>query len=213
MDQAPAFVLDSPPLTATTGQPYDYSFTASGIPAPSYALAGGAPSWLSVNTATGEVTGTPPTGTTTFTYAVTATNTVGAATAGPFTVTVTKPSPNADISAALACPTAMTVGGTGTGTCTLTVANAGPATASKVIAAIALPAALSELSCTGGCTRYANVFTWALPSLASGTSATFSITVRASKTGTALVLAAAASHNPDPHPLNNIATQQITIKH
>jgi uncharacterized repeat protein (TIGR01451 family) len=124
---------------------------------------------------------------------------------------VTKPSPNADISAALACPTTMTVGGTGT--CTLTVANAGPATATKVAAAIALPAALSELSCTGGCTRYANVYTWTLPSLASGASAAFRITLQASKTGTVLVLAAAASHNPDPKPLNNVATQQITIKH
>jgi hypothetical protein len=211
VDQAPAFVLDSPPLTATTGLPYDYTFTASGTPAPTYALAPGAPSWLSVNPATGEVTGTPPAGTTTFSYSVTATNRAGTATAGPFTVTVTKPSPNADISAALACPTIMTVGGTGT--CTLTVANAGPATATKVAAAIALPAALSELSCTGGCTRYANVYTWTLPSLASGASAAFRITLQASKTGTVLVLAAAASHNPDPKPLNNVATQQITIKH
>ena len=210
VDQAPAFVLASPPLTATTGQPYDYTFTASGTPAPAYTLTG-APSWLSVNPATGEVTGTPPVGTTTFTYSVTATNRAGTATAGPFTVTVTTPSPNADISAALACPTTMTVGGTGT--CTLTVANAGPATATKVIAAIALPAALSVLSCTGGCARYANVFTWAQPSLARGASTAFTITVQASKTGTALVLAAAASHNPDPKPLNNIATQQITIKH
>ena len=37
--------------------------------------------------------------------------------------------------------------------------------------------------------------------------------MQASKTGTALVLAAAASANPDPKPLNNLAAQQITIKH
>jgi hypothetical protein len=30
--QAPAFVLDTPPLTATVGQPYDYTFEASGPP-------------------------------------------------------------------------------------------------------------------------------------------------------------------------------------
>jgi Domain of unknown function DUF11 len=90
---------------------------------------------------------------------------------------------------------------------------AGPATASKVIAAIALPAALSELSCTPGCTRHANVYTWALPSLASGASVAFRITLRASKTGTALVMAAAASQNPDPNPLNNIAISQVSIKH
>jgi uncharacterized repeat protein (TIGR01451 family) len=210
VDQAPVFVLDSPPATAVAGQEYGYSFEASGTPAPAYALAAGAPSWLSINASTGELTGTPPAGTTSFSYTVTAANVAGTATAGPFTVTVTKPSPDADISAALACPATMTVGGTGT--CTLTVANAGPATASKVAAGILLPAALSELSCTASCARHANVFTWTLASLASGASAKFDLTIKASKTGTALVLAAAVSQNPDPKPLNNISTQQITIK-
>jgi uncharacterized repeat protein (TIGR01451 family) len=207
--QAPAFVIAGPPLTAVAGQAYDYTFTASGTPAPSYVLASGAPSWLSVNASTGEVTGTPPAGTTSFSYAVTATNLAGAATAGPFTVTVTKASFNADISAALSCPAALTVGGSGT--CTLTVANAGPATASKVVAGVLLPAALSELSCTSGCVRHANVFTWALASLAPGASAKFAITVQASAAGKVLVLAAVASQNFDPHPLNNISAQQITI--
>jgi large repetitive protein len=100
----------------------------------------------------------------------------------------------------------------GTGTCTLTVANAGPATASKVAAGVGLPAALSEVSCTSGCARHANVFTWSLASLASGASAKFSITVKASVAGKVLVLAAAASQNPDPKPLNNISISQITIK-
>jgi uncharacterized repeat protein (TIGR01451 family) len=209
VNQAPAFVIGSPPLTAVTGQAYDYTFEASGTPAPSYALASGAPSWLSVNPATGEVTGTPPAGTTSFSYAVTATNVVGTATAGPFTVTVTKPSANADISATLTCPASMTVGGTGT--CTLTVANAGPATATKVVAGVALPAALSETSCTSACARHANVFTWTLTSLASGASAKFTITIKADAKGKVLMLAAAASQNPDPEPLNNISTQQITI--
>jgi uncharacterized repeat protein (TIGR01451 family) len=202
-------VIDSPPLTAVAGQAYDYTFTTSGTPAPTYALASGAPSWLSVNASTGEVTGTPPAGTTSFSYAVTATNVAGTATAGPFTVTVAKASSNADISAVLSCPATLTTGSTGT--CTLTVANAGPATASKITAGVALPAALSETSCASGCARHANVFTWTLASLASGASAKFSITVKASAAGKVLVLAAAASHNPDPHPLNNISIQQITI--
>ena len=209
VDQAPAFVLDSPPLTAVAGQQYGYTFEASGTPAPGYALASGAPSWLSVNASTGQVTGTPPSGTTSFSYAVIATNAAGTATAGPFTVTVTKPSANADISAVLSCPAGLTVGGTGT--CTLTVANAGPATATKVVAGILLPPALSETSCTPGCARHANVFTWTLASLASGASAQFAITVKASAAGKVLVLAAAASQNPDPNPLNNITVQQITI--
>ncbi|HTW02454.1 MAG TPA: putative Ig domain-containing protein [Streptosporangiaceae bacterium] len=211
VNQAPAFVIDSPPATAAAGQLYDYTFTASGTPAPTYALASGAPSWLSVNAATGEVSGTPPSGTTTFSYSVTAGNAAGTATAGPFTVTVTKPSPSADISAALSCPASLTVGATGT--CTLTITNNGPAVASKLVAGLVIPAALSQVSCSSGCIRQANVDAWTLASLASGASAKFSVTVRADRTGTATVLAAAASQSPDAKPLNNIAAAQITVKH
>ena len=124
-DQAPAFVTDSPPLATAPGQAYAYTFAATGIPAPVYALAAGAPAWLTINAATGQVTGTPPAVTTSFTYAVTATNTVGTATAGPYTVTVTRAAAHADISAALACPAALPAGTAGT--CTLTAANGGPA--------------------------------------------------------------------------------------
>jgi uncharacterized repeat protein (TIGR01451 family) len=207
----PAFVMDSPPLTAAAGQPYDYTFTASGTPAPTYALADGAPSWLSVDASTGEVTGTPPADTTTFAYSVTATNADGSATAGPFTVTVTAAgtSTKADVSAALTCPASLTADDTGT--CTLTVANAGPAAASKVVAGVRLPAQLSEVSCTSDCARHANVFTWTTEALASGASAQFSITVKANAAGKATVLAAVAAQNCDPHPRNNISVQQITI--
>jgi uncharacterized repeat protein (TIGR01451 family) len=211
VDGAPAFVMDSPPLTAAAGQPYDYTFTASGTPAPTYALASGAPSWLSVDASTGEVTGTPPSGTTSFSYSVTATNDSGTATAGPFTVTVTTAttSSKADISAALSCPASLTAGGTGT--CTLTVANAGPATASNVVAGVLLPPALSEVSCTASCARHRNVFTWTTAALASGASAQFSVTVKANAAGKARVLAVAASQNPDHNPRNNISVQQIAI--
>jgi Domain of unknown function DUF11 len=91
------------------------------------------------------------------------------------------------------------------------VANAGPASASKVVGAVLLPAALPETSCTASCTRHGNVFTWSVGTLASGASSSFTITVKASKTGTALVLAVAASSNPDPKPLNNIAISPIAV--
>ena len=133
-------------------------------------------------------------------------------TAGPFTVTVTTASSSsskADVSAALSCPAEMTVGDTGT--CTLTVANAGPGTASTVEAGVRLPAALSEVSCTSDC-AVANVFTWTLTGLASGDSAQFAVTVKASAAGRARVLAAAISQNCDPNPRNNISVQQITIE-
>jgi Domain of unknown function DUF11 len=163
-----------------------------------------------INATTGEVTGTPPTGTKSFSYAVTATDTAGTATAGPYTITVTQPSPDADISAALTCPATLTLGTTGT--CTLTIANAGPAAATKIAAAVLLRAAVSEQSCTGSCTRHANVLTWTLASLASGTTAAYTITVKASAAGNATILALAAATNPGPHPLNNIAVAPIAIK-
>ena len=209
VNQAPAFVVDRPPLTVTAGQEYEYVFAASGTPAPAYALAAGAPSWLSVNGSTGELTGTPPAGTRSFTYTVTAANAAGTATAGPFTVHVAKAPVNADISAALSCPASLKAGAAGT--CTLTVANAGPATARKVLAAVVLPAALPEVSCAAGCARHGNVFTWRLASLASGASPEFTITIKATRTGRARVVAIAVSQSPDPRPRNNIAVQTISI--
>jgi choice-of-anchor C domain-containing protein len=81
---APVFTEDSPPLSALAGSTYSAIFFAAGVPA--YSLTG-APSWLSI-TPFGAVTGTPPTGTTSFSYSVTASNSDGNAVAGPYTVAV-----------------------------------------------------------------------------------------------------------------------------
>jgi uncharacterized repeat protein (TIGR01451 family) len=155
------------------------------------------------------VNGTPPAGTTSFTYSVTAANTAGTATAGPYIVTIAPTTSKADVSAALTCPATMTIGRTGT--CTLTVANNGPAAASKLTAGILLPPALSEMSCTPGCAEHDNLLTWTQDTLPAGGNATFTTTIKASAAGKALVLAAAASRNPDPSPLNNIGIQKISI--
>ena len=86
---APKFTVDSPPLTATVGAPYSYTFQATGTPVPTYALGTGAPSFLTINATTGAVSGTPPTGTTSFAYSIVASNgTLPNATAGAFTVVV-----------------------------------------------------------------------------------------------------------------------------
>ena len=210
VDQAPAWVVDSPPLTATTGHLYDYVFTASGTPAPSYALAG-APSWLSVNPGTGEVSGTPPKGTTSFNYQVTATNSAGTATTGPFSVTVTTVAgKQADLAVTLACPAYLKAGGAGK--CTVKTANNGPNPAGNVTAAVALPASLAKVSCSNGCTQDGNVFTWTRAFLAASGSATHTITVKAAVAGHAQVAANTSAATSDPHPGNNFTTATIVIK-
>jgi hypothetical protein len=87
----PVFTTDSPPLTVPSGLLYTGYFGAAGVPSPTYALAPGAPAWLSLDPSfAGIVSGAPPAGTTSFTFSVLASNGVGPiATAGPFTVTVT----------------------------------------------------------------------------------------------------------------------------
>ena len=91
VDQAPGFTAATPPTTASVGQPYAYTFAASGSPAPTFTLANGAPSWLTLDAGTGALSGTPPAGTSSFTYSITAVNSVGTTSAGPFTVTVAQP--------------------------------------------------------------------------------------------------------------------------
>jgi len=87
----PAFTAASPPLAAPVGATYVYTFAANGFPPPTYALATGAPSWLSINRITGALSGALPSGVTSFTFSVLATNVVGSATAGPFIVAVGSP--------------------------------------------------------------------------------------------------------------------------
>jgi len=72
--QVPVFVLDAPPTTATVGKSYAYTFSAQGTPVATYALNTAAPTWLSINSTTGALTGTPPSGTKSFTYSVIASN-------------------------------------------------------------------------------------------------------------------------------------------
>lgn len=203
----PVFTQDSPPLTAAAGTPYSYQFIASGTPSPTYSLGTGAPSWLTIDPTTGQVTGTPPAGTTSFSYPVLATNTAApnGVAAGPFKVAV---SDKADIQAALSCPSGLTVGKSAT--CTLTVTNAGPALAGHVVAGATVAPALRVTGCSGGCSRFGGVVGWTLGSLPAGQSDTLTISVMAARPGLALVTAADGSANPDPHPLNNLAA--VTVK-
>jgi hypothetical protein len=77
--QAPSFGADSPPTTATVGQPYTYTFIATGSPDMMTYTLKGAPAWLTINASSGAVSGKAPAGAGDFSYAVT-TSTVTPAT-------------------------------------------------------------------------------------------------------------------------------------
>lgn len=78
-------ITSGAPTTATAGQPYSYTVTASGTPTPTY-TATGLPAGLTLNGATGAITGTPTTpGSSTVT--ITASN--GTAPNATTTVTIT----------------------------------------------------------------------------------------------------------------------------
>ncbi len=210
VDQAPKAVLAAPGRSAAVKQLYGYLFAASGTPAPSYALATGAPTWLSINRFDGRLTGTPPAGTKSFSYSVKVSNTVGTTTAGPFNVTIGKPTSTANLRLVMSCPATLTVGVKKA--CTLTVTNLGPVAAAAVMAAIELPASLTELSCTAGCTAQANDYVWALDRLTKGMSNKLSVTFRAAAAGHGQFVAVVDSTTADSNTANNVATATVTIQ-
>jgi len=210
VNQGPAFTQDTPPTSMTAGQAYAYTFAASGDPAPSFALAAGAPTWLSLDPASGALSGTPPAGTTSFTYAVVAANSAGTVTAGPFTVTVqqdTNPR-DADISTALACPGSAPVGAVAS--CTVTILNAGPSTAHFVAAEVALPFPFWRVS-SGGGWWFGHFGLWFVGRLGPGSSTSFTVSFRAVWPTSGTVWAAAWSANPDPSWSDNVATASVSF--
>ncbi len=209
VEQVPTFTLDPPPATGTVRQSYTYTFAAAGVPAPAYSLAPGAPPWLSIDATSGALSGTPPTGTTSFTYSVIATNSVGSATAGPFTVAVATPTDSrlAEVSAALSCPAAVQV--RADASCTLTVANAGPATARFVTASIRLPFRFWRVSSSRGGLWFGNAGVWFVRSLSPGSSATFTVGFQARMPGRGRVVGAGISGSPDPDRADNVAVATV----
>ncbi len=214
VDQMPAFTADAPPTTDTGGDDYAYTFDASGVPAPTFALAPGAPSWLTMDSTSGTLSGTPPAGTTSFSYSVIATNGVGSASAGPFSVAVAPPPPpphlqDADISATLGCPTVVAV--RSVGNCTLIVRNAGPATARFVTVELALPFRFARVGATRGGFWFGNVGTWFVGALDPGSAATFSVSFVAFFPGRDTVVGLGLAETRDSDYANNLATAPVTV--
>jgi uncharacterized repeat protein (TIGR02543 family) len=147
--EAPHFTTDSPSTSAVVDTSYAYTFAASGNPAPTFSLSG-APGWLSVSTTTGAVSGTPPSGTTSFSYTVKASNGVTPmAAAGPFNVTVSAvPATPTGVTATAGVSSAKvtwTVPATG-GTPTSFVVHASPSVAAETVGGSATSATVGGLT-------------------------------------------------------------------
>lgn len=141
---APQWTADSPSLSSHVGADYSYTFAASGTPAPTYALVD-APSWLSINSTTGVVSGTVPWGTGGgFSYSVAASNSVGTITTSAFAVSVGRGGyHHSNLATSLSCPS----GVSGRGTCTLYVRDDSWSRDRGVTATIYLPSELHATSC------------------------------------------------------------------
>jgi hypothetical protein len=83
--------------------------------------------------------------------------------------------------------------------------------ASQVTAGLSPPAALAPGTCGPGCSRAGNVLIWQQASLAAGATTADTVTVRAGRAGTTVILGVAVSRTRDPQPRNNLASALITI--
>jgi uncharacterized repeat protein (TIGR01451 family) len=159
------------------------------------------------------VSGTPPSGTTTFTYAVVASNGVNPnATAGPFAVTVNSTSTrSADLSVTIGAPTTATKGSTVT--YSIVVTNSGPAAAANgALVFLAGPNASFVSASPNPFINVDGLWTWTFAKLDAGQSMTFTLHLKLTKAGTVLTTAAVGADTHDPKLGNNAAVTRTTVK-
>src|SRR5205823_4135151 len=99
----------------------------------------------------------------------------------------------------------------GTVTATITVTNRGPDAATSVLTSVVVARGLTVTAAPGGTVRN-GVVVYARPSLASGASVTYTLTLRAGNSATTSGLAVGTvSAVRDPAPLSNIAGSAIRV--
>jgi hypothetical protein len=193
---------------ATQGQSYSETISATGVPTPTFS-ATGLPPGLSIDSATGVISGTP-TAAATYTVEVTASNAAGSPTA-TYTLVVnpeTPPPNKADLSIHLSGSSSTAKPGASF-TYTVTVSNAGPATATNVVTGLAT-AGLGSVTASGTA-RHGSIagitgLLFVDPSLASGASTTYTVTGTVTvHFGVIGAAAATRSDVPDPNVRNNAA--------
>ncbi len=116
---------------------------------------------------------------------------------GQATVTV----PSADVVTTKTGPATSSVGATFD--YTVTYKNNGPDTARNLVVKDTLPAQVTFLSATGGGTQAGGIVTWNVGDVVNGATASFTVTVSANATGSAVNVAASTSDSFDPALANN----------
>lgn len=130
-----------------------------------------------------------------------------------FTLTNTAaPAKKADLKVTVSGPAQLWRGQTGT--YVLTVKNQGPDAAVDVLASVAFPTSGVKVTSTGGGTRVGNLVVWpTVRSLASGSSTTFKVTVKATCKGSYKVFGSAASlRTQDPVLSNNVGLTGLVVR-
>jgi uncharacterized repeat protein (TIGR01451 family) len=202
----PALTADTPATALPTGAPYSYTFTATGNPSPTFAVASGSlPAGLTLSPA-GVLSGTPTTAGT-FTFTVSASNGIGSPAVSPaITITVYG---STDVSAGITGPATAKAGATLV--YTVTAYNLGPDTAGRITATLTLPPGASFVSAQNGGTYANGVVTWTVASIGSGAHANLKASITLSDTGTNTVTGAVNAINPDPNPANNSISFNTTV--
>jgi len=202
----PVLTADTPANALAINAPYSYTFTATGDPSPTFAVASGSlPTGMTLSSA-GVLSGTP-TAAGTFTFTVSASNGVGAPAVSP-TITMTVYGPT-DMSAGITGPATAKAGATVV--YAVTAFDLGPATADQVTATFTLPPGASFVSAQNGGTYANGVVTWTVPTIRSGPHSNLKVSITLSATGTNTVNAAVQALNPDPNKANNSTSLNTSV--
>jgi len=203
----PALTADTPATALPINASYSYTFTATGNPSPTFAVASGSlPTGLTLSSA-GVLSGTP-TAAGTYTFTVSASNGIGSPAVSP-TITITVYG-STDMSAGITGPASVTAGATDV--YTVTAYNLGPDTAGQITATFALPPGATFVSAENGGTYANGVVTWTVASIASGSHANLKVSIALTDLGTNTLTATVQAINPDPNPANNSSSFNTTVK-
>jgi len=200
--------------TAHLGQPFMFTVSATGVPAPTVALVGGTLPLGLTQTANPDgtltVSGSPSTADKLGTVALTfsATNGANSPISQSFTLTLAG---SADVSMTLTGPSTVAAGTSVAYTATVT--NLGPSSlVTAVTVVFTLPAGTTFVSALNGGVFASGTVTWTLASLASGAHVNLKVTLLDSQVGTDTATVTASSAVFDPNLVNNTATKTNTVR-